>query len=184
MRRFILLLALLSIATTYAQKTPPPATFHRLLIYNEQSEVMVVKLKDSDLWVTPGIYQDGTKNVKQAIGSLAGTYGIKINGPELNGMFTLVRRNGNQAQLSIRNVFSVKKMEGEVKLPNSVTEIKWLPMADAIEQISFPHVKIMLKVVSENPGVVSAGTLSQYRKDGVWKSDILEKFYPLTRKAQ
>ena len=32
--------------------------FNRMFIYNDSSEIMLVKIKGTELWVTPGLYQN------------------------------------------------------------------------------------------------------------------------------
>ena len=86
--------------------------------------------------------------------------------------------------ISTRNVFRARATGGEMKLPATVSEAKWLPVGQAIEQITIPHIKFMVDIISKNPNQVSGGTLSQFKKDGVWQSEVLERFYPMTRKSQ
>jgi hypothetical protein len=50
---------------------------------------------------------------------------------------------------------------------------------NAIEQITFPHIKVMIQQIAENPQHIWGGILLQYQENETWKSKILEEFYPL-----
>ncbi|PHV04072.1 hypothetical protein CSQ96_27910 [Janthinobacterium sp. BJB412] len=67
----------------YAQEAPKTSTFHRLLLLNEKNELMVVKIKNSNRWVTPGWYQDDRLTIAQGLDELAAGYGVKIATPKL-----------------------------------------------------------------------------------------------------
>ena len=54
-----------------------------MLVLNKDKKLLVVKLKNHDLWVTPGLYQNSSQTIKQGIDSIASTYGIKISDMQL-----------------------------------------------------------------------------------------------------
>lgn len=175
MKRIVLLFALLFTQTLFAQDTP--TTFHRLLVFNEQNELMIVKVKNSERWVTPGWYQDGTLSIKQGLDALAGTYGVTIETPSLRGVFTLQDSKGD---LSTRLVYSTKISGGVLKSPEIIDEIRWLPVPQAIEAITFPHISAQLAQITKHPDTVWGGFQRMQQEGGKQGVTIIEPFYPMT----
>ena len=140
---------------------------------------MVVKIENTDFWVTPGLYQNNRQFIKQGLDSIANSYGIKISTPELKGVFTLKREVNQKSSISIRNVFRVELISGTLKNPVGVEEIKWLSIDEALKQITFPHINHMIKQVVQNPEILWGGSILQYKEGDKFKSKILEEFYPM-----
>ena len=83
---------------------------------------MVVKIENTAFWVTPGLYQNKENTIKNGLDNIAATYGIKTELPELKGVFLLKIDLNGVKSMSLRNVYTVKIKEGELKKPNG---IKW-----------------------------------------------------------
>lgn len=178
MRNLLLLLIALFSQPVFAQETAKPSTFHRLLVFNEQNELMVVKVKNSNRWVTPGWYQDNRLTIKDGLNELAGSYGIKISAPLLRGVFTL--RTDQNNEVSTRLVYSAKIESGKIKAPEIIEEIRWLNTSKAMELITFPHISAQLEQITKFPSTVWGGSQLMYQENGSYKSKTTEMFYPLT----
>lgn len=175
MKKFLLLIGLLYSHALFAQQAPNASTFHRLLILNEKDELMVVKVKNSDRWVTPGWYQDDHSSITEGLDELAASYGVKITTPTLRGVFTL-----KGGQISTRLIYTTRIKSGELKAPDIIDEIKWLPIPKAVETITFPHIRVQIAQLINYPDVVWGGSQTMYQENGVYGSRIVEDFYPLS----
>ncbi len=180
LKRIVLIFALFFAPGVFAQEATKPSTFHRLLVFNSQSELMVVKVKNSDRWVTPGWYQDGKLSIRQGLDALAGTYGVTIENPVLRGVFTL---QDGQGELSTRLIYNTKITGGTLKSPEIIDEIRWLPVPEAIDVITFPHITAQIAQIVRRPDTVWGG-FQRMRQDGDKQAvEIIEPFYPLATSA-
>ena len=75
MKNILILLFLVTCQSSFAQKHGKVSTFHRLIINNSENEIMMVKIKNKDVWVTPGFYQDSVQFIKEGLHEIASTYG-------------------------------------------------------------------------------------------------------------
>lgn len=180
MNKLFAILILILAQSIYGQETTDFTIFHRLLIFNSDGEMLVVKIRNTDFWVTPGFYQTEQQSIRQDLKNIADSYGIEVSNPELKGVFTLKREMNQASSTSIRNVFSAKMLNGVLKNPEGIEEIKWLSTEDALTQISFPHINAMIDQIVKNPTNVWGGTLLQYKEGEAFKTKILEEFYPMT----
>ncbi|MBB3118228.1 hypothetical protein [Pseudoduganella violacea] len=136
---------------------------------------MVVKVKNSNRWVTPGWYQDDRLSITEGLDELAASYGVKITTPTLRGVFTL-----KGGQISTRLIYTTRIKSGELKAPDIIEEIKWLPIPKAVETITFPHIRVQITQLTNYPDVVWGGAQTMYLENGVYGSKIVEDFYPLS----
>lgn len=164
---------------SFGQVEKEISVFNRLLILNSKNELLVVKVENADMWVTPGFYQT-KQTIRQGLDSIASTYGIKIKIPELKGVFLLKRDINGVLSTSTRNIYTAETKDREVKKPKGIEDAKWLPVNKAIEQITFPHINVMIEQIMNNPKKVWGGYLSQFKENGQWKTKILQDFYVLS----
>lgn len=153
------------------------STFHRLLVFNEKGELMLVRFADSGRWVTPGWYQDDESSIRQGLAGLAASHGITITDPQLRGVFSL--RIESDDTISTRLVHSAMMRSGSTELPPGIDRIEWLPVKAALDRISFPHISEQIAQVTRHPDVVWGGTQLRYQEDGEPRSRIVEAFHPL-----
>lgn len=178
MKKVLLLpLILLFSQSIVAQETEKPSTFHRLLVFNNQNELLVVRVKNSNRWVTPGWYQDNSLTIKDGLDELARSYGIKVIAPTLRGVFTL--RTEQNPQISTRLIYSTKIAGGKIKMPDMIDEIRWLSVSKAMEIMTFPHINAQLEQLTKFPDNIWGGSQLMYQENGVYKVKIIEGFYPL-----
>ena len=126
--------------------------FHRLLIFNDKNQLMVVKIKNTNFWVTPGLYSENPSLTNTHLYNLAKEYGLAVSQPNLQGVFLLKNQQTNA--LSNRSFFKVNVIEGKTKKPVNIDEIKWLPVNEAIQVITFPHINVLLKQIMNFPNKV------------------------------
>ena len=183
MKKIIILLFITFSEVCFAQVNHNTSVFHRLVIYNSDNEIMIVKIKDTDVWVTPGFYQDSIQFIKEGLHDIASTYGIKISNPELKGTFSMRRETGETKEMLIRNIYSCKYLSGTVHFPENqsfeIGEIKWLSIKEALSLIPFESVRMFIKQTYDYPNVVWGGSISAIREGDKWKYKIMEEFYPL-----
>ncbi|ACV26455.1 hypothetical protein [Kangiella koreensis] len=176
-RLFALLTVLLCAPILNAQEEPTPSTFHRLLIFNDSNEILVVKIKDRDLWVTPGWYLNQDSTIREGLTNLADSYALKIHELQLRGVFIL--RMGLDQKTSTRLIHSAVAFNEDYKLPDGIDQVKWLPVNQVLEVINLPHIQYQIKQIVAHPETVWGGTQKMHWEDGVNKFEVLEEFYPL-----
>ena len=183
MKTLITFLFLAFSGVCFAQHNENVSVFHRLIIYNADNEMMLVKIKDTEIWVTPGFYQDSLLFNKKGLHDIAGTYGMEISNPELKGTFSMRRHNGASTEMLLRNIYSCNYLSGEVHYPKNqsfeIGEIRWLPASEAIPLLSFESIRMFVKQTNDNPDILSGGSISAIRKDDNWNYKVIEEFYPL-----
>ena len=180
MKKLTILISIFIIQLVNAQGEKDISIFNRVLILNSNNEILVVKIKNTDFWVTPGLYQNSEQTIKQGLNSLSETYGIETKPPKLKGMFVLKREINGKTTTSLRNVYMVKLISGELKKPKGIEEMKWLSAQNAIKLITFPHINVMVEQIANHPNQVWGGTLMQFKEKDMWKTKILEDFYVLS----
>lgn len=183
MKAIAIILSLVFAHTLAAQGDEGVSIFHRLLILNSENELLVVKIKDSDFWVTPGVYQTKVQTIKASLDSISATYGIKTEAPVLNGMFLLKRDLNGKTSASLRNTYTAKVESADLTIPEGIEEVRWLPVGEAMALISFPHINAIIAQVMSHPGQVWGGTLLQYKVGEKMETKISEAFYLLSGKS-
>jgi len=173
MKNLLLIIFLLS-SSVFAREDDNP-DFHRLLIFNENNELMVVKIKNTDYWVTQGLYSKNKKNINKELHDQAAEYGLRITTPDLRGTFTLKNRD----KYLTRHFYKVKVIDGTLKSPDNIEEIMWLPIDKAMERITFPHINVILGQIMKHPETVWSGTVERYKKNGQLKSKVIKDFTQL-----
>ena len=91
MRKIIAIVFIVLCHSAIAQVQNDISIFHRLLLFNSKDELMVVKIENTDFWVTPGLYQTKEQTIKNGLDSIASIYGIQIKNLKLKGTFILKR---------------------------------------------------------------------------------------------
>jgi len=177
MNRILLLMIPFLALSLFAQENEKISEFHRLLIFNAQNQLMVVKIKNTDFWVTPGLYSQNTELTNENLHKLASEYGLTVTQPILRGVFVLKNKKTNTD--SNRYFFNVKVNGGDIKTPDNIEAIKWLPVDEALKVITFPHINILIKQVMDNPEVIWGGTVLRYKEGNKLKSKMTKSFYPI-----
>jgi len=176
MDKILFLLMILLALPLFAQEYDEISEFHRLLIFNAKNEIMVAKIKNTDYWVTPGLYSKNKALTNNNLYKLAANYGLTVTQPKLRGKFIL---NNNKGLVSNRTFFKVNVSGGDLKKPNNIEELNWLPLNDALKVITFPHINMLIKQIMDYPDVVWGGTVLRYKENNTLKSKMTTDFYPL-----
>jgi hypothetical protein len=181
MKRIIILLLIVLPQITNAQQSENVSIFNRLLILNAENELLVVKISNTDFWVTPGLYQNSHQSINVGLDSIAATYGVTLSNTELRGIFTLKRELNGKKSTSLRNVFVAQgiKTNENLLIPKGIEKVKWLSIEEALAQMTFPHTNFMIEKIVQNPEVVWGGTLLQFKEGNEFKSKVLEEFHPM-----
>ena len=175
MKKLLLILFIAFTTISVKAQESKVTTFHRMLILNKENKLMVVKIKNKDFWVTPGLYQNSKQTIKQGIDSIASTYGIKVYNMKLRGVYCL--KNPTQNYFSTRNVFVMEADANEIILPDIIGEILWLDINEAVKKINIPHINDFIKDIYKHPNSLRSGTVERFEKNGKLASKISETFY-------
>ncbi len=188
MKKLLIVLVFTVFQSNVAQENNTVSVFHRLLIYNSDNQIMLVKIKGkgAEVWVTPGIYQDSNQFIKKGLDDLVKTYGIETSSPELKGVFSVQYENDEKKEMWLRNYYTCKYIKGDIHFPKNqpftVSEIKWVSLEKSLEMLSHEFVKLMLEQTHNNPNLVSGGSISVFKENHKVKVKIEEEFYPLFHK--
>ena len=174
---FSLLMILGLGGSCYAQNESAPSTFHRLLVFNEANEMMIVRIANTDTWVTPGHYQNHSVHIRKGMDSIASTYGMTIAESTLGGIFTT--KSGINQSISTRIMYVTKRRTADTIMPSIVEEVIWLPQKEAIAKIKFASTRALISQVLDNPETVWGGSLYAHKDEDGYKYELLENFYPL-----
>ena len=181
-KKQIIILCIALFHTVNAQSDKEISIFHRLLVFNSEGQMLVVKIANTDFWVTPGLYQTKEQTIKTGLDSIASTFGIALKELKLNGTFILKREINGERATSLRNVYTAKAKDYNEIIPNGIEQIKWLSTDQAMKTINFPHMNSMINQIVRHPDKVWGGTLLQFKEKDQWKTKIVEEFYPLFAK--
>lgn len=173
-KRLLVLLIAFMCVSVKAQESKV-TTFHRMLILNKENKLLIVKIKNKDIWVTPGLYQNNNQIISQGIDSIASTYGIKVFDVSLRGMYGLKTPSKNY--FSTRNIFIMKTDSIDVLLPEIIGEALWLDVNEAVKRISFQHINDFIKDVFMFPNNIRFGTIERVESNGKLISKVSEEFY-------
>jgi len=174
-KKMLLVLLIIFISISVKAQESKVTIFHRMLILNKENKLLVVKIKNKDIWVTPGLYQNSKQTIKQGVDSIASTYGIKVFDVSLRGMYGLTTLSKNY--YSTRNIFVMKTDSIDVLLPEIIGEALWLDVNEAIKRISFPHINDFIKDVFMFPNDIRFGTIERVESNGKFISKKSEEFY-------
>lgn len=151
--------------------------FHRLVVLDAEDNIMVVKVENANVWVTPGFYQTQDQTIQNGLKNLASSYGIEFSQANLNGVFLLQRDINGKRSTSLRNVYTVRHTSGTIEKPTGIDEVRWVSVDEATELITFPHISVMVQAIMDQPARVRGGTLRQFKEDDRWQVEIIEAFY-------
>ncbi len=173
----IMIMMAVLLSSVYAQENNENTEFHRLLISNEKNELLVVKIKNTDFWVTPGLYAVHNDSINNKLHQLAEDYGLTLTALTLRGQFQL--KNKKTQVVLNRHFYRAHVNQYMPKIPDNIDSIRWLPFVEAMKLMTFPHIKLLTKQVIDYPDLLWAGTVLRYKKDHEYKAEIVEPFYQL-----
>jgi len=177
MSKLVLIIFSLCTFSSLAQGNEKNTEFHRLLIFNKASELMVVKIKNTEYWVTPGLYGQVKLDINNNLNALAAEFGLTISLPNLRGIFTLKNKK-SQAE-SKRYFYNTNVIGQVIKKPDNIEEIRWLSLNAAVKMITFPHINMLINQVTNHPKYVWGGTILRYKDDNEFNAKLVEGFYPI-----
>ncbi|MCC2618094.1 hypothetical protein LJ739_17700 [Aestuariibacter halophilus] len=171
MPRCYIALVILLMSSAWAA---PQKAFHRLLMFNQQGQLMVVKIKGTDFWVTPGLYSTDEDFSPSRLHTLAGEYGLTINAPVLHGEFVL--QFTNDTPDSTRYFYRAVVQGGTTTLPEAISEVRWLSVEDALKTMTFPHINLLTAQIEQHPDSVWQARIKRYQHNGAYKADLVSDF--------
>ncbi|MEL6923611.1 MAG: hypothetical protein AAFO94_06135 [Bacteroidota bacterium] len=170
-----LLTSLTVIGQTPHQKPTHNFTVNRLLIVNDNDEILMCR--DQHVWATPSFLYTHRQYVNEALDSLAGAYGVQISELQLRGHFSY--KYDYHPYSTMRNYYVARYAGGELTLPEGLAEVKWVPMQEAIALNSVTSIRQITEQILNHPKVVWGASfmVSHVGKDH--PTAIVEDFYPL-----
>jgi len=170
------------VSKSFAQETGNDSyTIQRLLIYNEQGEILLEK--NNSGWMTPALRHNSKVTIKDGLMDLASEFGIEVTSPKIAGIFMFMADYRPISQF--RQHFTCNIIDGELKVPESKKEAKWFSISKAIEMMSLPEttaplvIRDMTKQLLYYPEIIWGGTFLLSKKDGKITYKTIENFYPL-----
>lgn len=159
------------------QAKEAPSEFYRLIAQNAASQILVVKIKGTDLWVTPGLYGEKDTFSLEAFDQLAAQYGLTISTPQLRGTFKLQNKEGEH--LSNRHFYVASVKSGTIALPENIELAEWLDIEQAYNVINIPHINILMKHVFDYPDEIWTASVMRHRDEKGFHAAVTEPFEPL-----
>ncbi|BDX04817.1 hypothetical protein [Planctobacterium marinum] len=172
MRQILKLLLLFVSIAAHANET----AFYRLNIVNDHNQLLVLKIKDRDLWVTPGFYKTPEQFEISQLYDLAADYGLTVSTPKLNGEFDVSMAPDKPFQ---KRIFYSAMANGKLqRTPDYIESWQWLAWPEALAQIkpSLPHLALLLNQTQQFPEQVWHVRLQRELHDGKPTLTILEDF--------
>lgn len=183
MKKTVLLLFLVFFGLKiFAQETGNDSyTIQRLIIYNQQGEVLLEK---NDFgWMTPALRHNSKTTIKDGLMNLASEYGVKVTSPKIVGIFMFMADYKPISQF--RQHFSCTIVDGKLEVPENKKDAQWFSISKAIEMMSLPETKAplvirdMTKQLLYYPEIIWGGTFLLSKKDEKITYTTTEEFYPL-----
>lgn len=175
MKLKVILLLFVFLSLSLKAQENKMTTFQRMLILNDEEKMMVVKIKDKDFWVTPGLYQNTKQTIKEGIDSIAETYGLQVFDIAFRAMYGLSTPTKNA--YSTRNMFVMKVKTNHTKIPAILDKVEWLTIDEAMQRINIPHINFFIKDIFDNQNSIRFGTVEKQMIDGKLTPIIVEEFY-------
>ena len=183
MKKLVLLtFAILIGMESLAQETGNDSyTIQRLLIYNQNREVLLEK--NNFGWMTPALRHNSKETITDGLMSLASEFGLDISSPKIAGIFMFMTDYRPISQF--RQHYSSNLIDGQLKVPKDKKDAQWFPISKAIEMMSLPDTKAplvirdMTKQLLYYPEIVWGGTFLLSKEDDVITYKVIENYYPL-----
>lgn len=150
-------------------------TVKRLLIFNNQKEVLMVK--EADHWYSPSMLYNDRQFVKEGLDSLANTFGIQIQSPKLRAYLSY--KYEYHPYSTLRAYYMADYANGAVKTPPKMQDAKWMPIAEAIEKTPVQSMKDITTQIMEYPDTLWGGSYEVFRIGEEHQARMVEEFYPL-----
>ncbi len=181
MKKVVILFALVlmhnSLLAQSEDNSEPNTTIIRLLILNDNGEILLKKATIG--WVIMDKVYEQRQTLNEAINSLSNKYGASISKPELKGVFTY--KFGFNNSSSIRQIYVAKSTTNDLP-KNKNVEFYWAPKDEAIEKLSgtVPSLGEMVEQILDYPQVVWGGSFLIKRENEKITSEQKEDFYPIS----
>lgn len=171
--------------SSYAQDSGNDTyTIQRLIIYNENGEILLEKHKNG--WMTPALRHTSKATTNEGMNELASTFGLKISPPKLAGIFMFVSEY--KPQSSFRQHYVCNLTDGTLVLPEEKLDAQWFAPYKAIEMLSLPDAKLigavgdMTKQILLYPEIIWGGTFTLWKEEGTTKYKTSENFYSIAER--
>ncbi len=187
MKKLLFVFLFLLPGMLFAQSSPDKAvkadnyTILRLLLMNQQEEILLVKYKTG--WLTPSLRYNENQSIKGALDSLAKEFGYEITTPQLRAMVTF--QFDFKPVVSIRTHYAAHISKGSLKSPKDVAEVKWVSRKEAEQLMSLPEtlavdaIRITTMQILNHPESIWGGSFLVPETGTACK--VLEPFYAIGR---
>ncbi len=151
MKKFLLIVLFLICVKTVGQSQVVPAnySFFKLIVTNSKNEILLVKWEDS--WEIQGRKYKGNYSLHEFIESMGEGVGVKFKNLKLRGLFTFHFKGFTRPTLM--HYYHALYKSGDLKIPESCSDIKWFSLADAMKVIEYEDMKAIMKQLKGNDKV-------------------------------
>lgn len=151
--------------------------YFKLLIINENNEVLLVDFKD--MWEPMGKKYDSPESMKKVLNSMAAEVGVEAKDYKLRAMIT---KFYGQAQYPIVfNYVTAKYVSGDITIPPGCKGIDWYSKEEALKIIPFEGMRLVVEqMFKDNNQELWGGSLNILTDPETKQktAKILEDFYP------
>ena len=153
--------------------------FYRLNIVNQNNELMVVKIANRDLWVTPGLYSGVNDFEIAKLKALAAEYGLTISPPALRGKFQV--KPSPEQSFGTRYFYRAMALNEVQKQPEYVELVRWLPLEAALKQINLPHIVYLTRQTELFPEQRWQASIARFQENGQHKIKVTRDFQVMAK---
>ena len=156
-------------------------TVQYLVIFNEEGEILLQKNEAG--WHTIAMRSNENQSIKEAMDSLANSFGLTIHSLKLAALYTYKFEGlPDHKQVSFRTHFTAKLKQGNlIQPPTPDKTYHWVSVKDAMEKLTFESLKSETIQILKYPSQVWGGSFLIIWKDGEFiGSKVLEAPYPLS----
>lgn len=150
-------------------------TVKRLLILNDNNEVLMGK--EAGNWYTPSLIYSDRQYLQEALDSLANAFGVSISTPKLHGYFSYKYEYHPYATL--RAYYIAYYDQGAIKATGPMTEVKWMPVDEAISATPVESMKQCITQILQHPDTLWSASFMVFRKGEHHHAKMEGDFYPL-----
>ena len=176
MRKLLFLYLILSGCLSFAQPTDNNV-FVKLYVVNDKKEIMLVKWHGD--WEIPGMSYNTPRTISTFLDTMAAGCGITVKDKKFAAQLTF--QYSTRKHLTLMTYYKVHHADGELKVPEDCTDIKWFSVKEALKVIPYPEMCAIIEKINEKNGVGWGGAVKKTKNPETGKTDVefIEPIYKL-----
>lgn len=150
-------------------------TIQRLIILNDKNEMLMGR--EENVWAPPSLLYKERQYLKEGLDSLANAFGVEISDIKLRGQFSF--KYDYHPYATLRTYFVAQYEGGELKVPASAAEVKWLPIPEAIDISTVDAIQAITRQIIDYPAEIWGGSFMVSHIGDEHPTKQVEPFYRL-----